>query len=182
MTQVWLIDEDNFFTGESIFVEEVKENMTTVPYLVGYVKGKLVDGQWIEGATEEEIEEIKRQEEENTVPPQPTLEDKISICLDEIEKLNDSQMEQDFIIDDLIFEVIPMLEDQISINSSQPVQLVSTISNKLKGDSAMAAYLAKKIMDGRDYEAVFKTYSYKQYQDEVDTILELEGKGDLIKR
>lgn len=55
MIQVWLLDENNFFIGESIFVEEVKEGMTTVPYLVGYVKGKLVNDEWVEGATEEEI-------------------------------------------------------------------------------------------------------------------------------
>lgn len=57
--QVWLLDEGNFFTGESTFVEEVTENMTTVPYTVGYVKGKLVNGEWVEGATEEEIEAFK---------------------------------------------------------------------------------------------------------------------------
>lgn len=100
-----------------------------------------------------------------------------------IEELQESQMGQDMIIDDLIFEVIPTLEVQINMNNTEPVQLASVFSNKLlkiQGGNGMAAYLAKKIMDGRDYEVVFRTYSYKQYQDEVDTILELEGRGDLI--
>lgn len=57
MTQVWLLDENKFFTGESKFVEEVEDNMTTEPLLVGYVKAKWTGREWIEGATEEEIKE-----------------------------------------------------------------------------------------------------------------------------
>ena len=57
MIQVWMLDKENYFTGESAFVEEVTKNMTTTPYNVGYIKGKLVDDEWVEGATEEEIQE-----------------------------------------------------------------------------------------------------------------------------
>ena len=57
MTQVWLLDENKFFTGESKFVEEVEDNMTTEPLLVGYVKAKWTGREWIEGASEEEIKE-----------------------------------------------------------------------------------------------------------------------------
>ena len=62
--------------------------------------------------------------------------------------------------------------------------MVSVLLNRLikQGGAGMAAYLAKKIIEGRDYRTVFRTNAYKQYQDEVDTILELEGRGDLIKR
>ena len=127
-------------------------------------------------ATSEEV-----YQEHLTPPKLPG--DKMEVLEGKVMALEESQVGQDFIIDDLIFEVIPMLEQQINVNNTQPVQLASVISNKLiKGESAMAAYLAKKIMDGRDYQAVFRTYSYKMYQDEVDTILELEGRGDLIKR
>ena len=117
------------------------------------------------------------------IKPKPPVPNEMEVLKVKVMALEESQTGQDCIIDDLIFEVIPMLEQQINVNNTQPIQLASVISNKLiKGESAMAAYLAKKIMDGRDYQAVFKTYSYKMYQDEVDTILELEGKGDLIKR
>lgn len=57
MTQVWLLDENKFFTGISKFVEEVEENMTTEPLLVGYVKAKFTGREWIEGATDEEIQQ-----------------------------------------------------------------------------------------------------------------------------
>ena len=57
MIQVWLLDENNYFTGESIFVEEVTEQMTTEPLLIGYVKAKWTGNEWVEGATEEELKE-----------------------------------------------------------------------------------------------------------------------------
>lgn len=44
----------------------------------------------------------------------------------------------------------------------------------------MAAYFAQSIMDGRDYNSIFKVSVYKRYQDATDAILELEGYGDLI--
>lgn len=56
MKQVWLLDKNNFFTGDSIFVKEVEESMTTIPLLVGYIKPKWTGNEWIEGATEEEIQ------------------------------------------------------------------------------------------------------------------------------
>lgn len=46
----------------------------------------------------------------------------------------------------------------------------------------MSAYLALKIIEGRDYATVFKTRLYKAYQDDVDTILTLEGHAHLIVR
>ena len=59
MIQIWKIDENNFFTGESYFVEEVKENHVTTPILVGYIKPFWTGLDWTEGATEEEIEQFK---------------------------------------------------------------------------------------------------------------------------
>lgn len=106
------------------------------------------------------------------IPPAPTLEE-------EVAQLKASQSLQDSIIDDLVFEVIPTLESQIAITQPVTQVLVKMVN---KGGIGMAAYLAQKIMDGKDYVRVFKTVSYKQYQDEVDTILELEGYGHLIKR
>lgn len=66
MTQVWLLDEDGFFTGVSKFVEEVETNMAIQPLLVGYVKPKWTGREWIEGATDEEIQEWK-----NSLPKMP---------------------------------------------------------------------------------------------------------------
>lgn len=57
MVQVWLLDKLGFFTGESVFVEKIEENMTTEPLLIGYVRAKWTGEEWVEGATEEEIKE-----------------------------------------------------------------------------------------------------------------------------
>lgn len=77
MIQVWLTDRQGFYQGESTFVEELLENMTTEPLLIGYVKPKLVGGLWIEGATEEEITEWK-QSQQIDICPEPTAEEKIA--------------------------------------------------------------------------------------------------------
>lgn len=77
MIQVWLIDENNFYTGKCDFVEEPKENEITKPYEVGYVKAKwdfeLQD--WIEGATAEEIQEWK--DNKIDICPTPTIEEQL---------------------------------------------------------------------------------------------------------
>lgn len=65
MIQVWKIDTNDFFTGESYLVNENADDYIesaleiTTPYLVGYVKGKWdwVNKRWIEGAIAEEIAE-----------------------------------------------------------------------------------------------------------------------------
>jgi len=45
----------------------------------------------------------------------------------------------------------------------------------------MAGYLAEKIMDGvQTYAKIFSISYYKKYQEDVDAILILEGKDDLI--
>lgn len=77
MIQVWLLDENNFFTGISNFVNEIGENMTTIPILVGYVKPKLVNDEWVEGATEKEIQEWQ---EANKIDicPEPTDKERIT--------------------------------------------------------------------------------------------------------
>ena len=47
----------------------------------------------------------------------------------------------------------------------------------------MAIYMAEKILLGQQsYEKVFSFSLYLRYQDEVDMILTLEGREDLIKR
>ena len=119
--------------------------------------------------------------EQKDLPPKPS---EMEIIKQKVFLLEESQQVQDLLIDDIVFEVIPTLESQIGSQSSTTV-LNNKLSslNKIKGDGqGMAGYLARKIIEGRDYATVFKTNSYKQYQDEVDTILELEGRGDLIKR
>lgn len=110
--------------------------------------------------------------------------DKTEILKEKVTALEESQVVQDFLIDDLVFEVIPTLEQQIDLGTSPAQDVTGVLSNRLinKGGDGMAGYLARKIIDGRDYATVFKTNAYKQYQDEVDTILELEGRSDLINR
>lgn len=44
----------------------------------------------------------------------------------------------------------------------------------------MAAYFARKIIEGHDYNFIFSVSVYKRYQDDTDVILELEGYGHLI--
>ena len=78
MMQVWKIDTNDFFTGESYLVNENADDYIestleiTTPYLVGYVKGKWdwVNKCWVEGATEEEVTEFNRRNS-------PTLSSKI---------------------------------------------------------------------------------------------------------
>ena len=57
MIQVWKIDDNSFFTGESIFIEE--ENLTSLDIIegfsIGYIKAKWTGKEWVEGATTEEI-------------------------------------------------------------------------------------------------------------------------------
>ena len=97
MIQVWKIDTNDFFTGESYFVNENAEDYIesaleiTTPYLVGYVKGKWdwVNKRWIEGATVEEIEEWQEQQQHNP-NPLPSIEERItnieSYLVDQVEK------------------------------------------------------------------------------------------------
>lgn len=115
-------------------------------------------------------------------PSQPT---ELELIKQELETLklqqasfDEIQTVQAMLIDDLVFEVIPSIEQQVQ----QGVEGV-TLNNMIsRGSEGMAGYLARKIIEGRDYRTVFKTNAYKQYQDEVDTILELEGHAHLIKR
>lgn len=56
--QAFIYDENGFFKT-SEFVDELGENMTTKPILIGRVKPKFDTklNEWIEGATNEEIKE-----------------------------------------------------------------------------------------------------------------------------
>ena len=73
--QVWML-KDNFYIGETKFVEEVTENMTDVPLLVGYIKPYFNGTKWVEGATEEEIKEYKQaQQIDNCSSKGKTLEE-----------------------------------------------------------------------------------------------------------
>lgn len=178
---VFQLDENNFYIGFIELTEENKNNLnyTKVSIIDGYCRPRFnhETQEWIEGATEEEI---KIWEEANKVE---SPVDGMEVLESKVKELEENQVGQDSIIDDLIFEIIPILEEQINMIQTNPLDLSNRFGNKIiKGDNAMAGYLARKIIEGRDYELVFKVYSYKQYQDEVDTILELEGRRDLIKR
>lgn len=78
MTQVWLIDENGFYTGVMDFVENPTESeIIILPN--GFYRPKWNGEKWIEGATQEEIDKIN----------------KIDICLDElkIKKIQESKLE-----------------------------------------------------------------------------------------
>lgn len=66
MIQVWKYDENKVFI-ESCMIEEIEENMTTVPLTIGYIKPKFNEEiqEWYEGATDEEVREWQ---EENQQP------------------------------------------------------------------------------------------------------------------
>ena len=87
MIQVWTYDENKVFV-ESIFVDEVTQNMTTIPFLVGYIKPTFNEEleEWFEGATEEEI---KAWEEENKPKPQePNEVEVLTARVDGLENIN----------------------------------------------------------------------------------------------
>ncbi len=72
MKQVWKID-NNFYTGDSYFVDEPSENEVTIPILVGYVKPIWNGVDWVEGATEQEIQEWENSQD--IVATEPTTDD-----------------------------------------------------------------------------------------------------------
>ncbi|WP_053983794.1 hypothetical protein [Niameybacter massiliensis] len=92
MQQIWIIDANGFYEDESRLVERQFDNhgnelplpvnvpYTTVPLTVGYVKPKLVDGSWEEGATPEEIQTWKEANKTNIAP------DKTEVRLTQIEE------------------------------------------------------------------------------------------------
>lgn len=72
MIQIWGIDENNIYTGVSEFISTEdfnKQTMATLPLLVGHVKSLFNGTEWIEGATDEEIEQW---ENENKIEPSPS--------------------------------------------------------------------------------------------------------------
>ena len=74
MIQVFIYDENGFYI-DSKFTEELGENMTVKPILIGRVKPKFDKeaDEWVEGATEEEIKEW----EANQPKPQPSETEKL---------------------------------------------------------------------------------------------------------
>lgn len=76
MIQVWKVDNEGYFTGESDFKEEKELNQFDIieEITVGYIKARWNGSKWIEGATEEEIRQFK---EEMSKPPEPTELEKL---------------------------------------------------------------------------------------------------------
>lgn len=175
--QVWKYDENKIFTRSRI-VDEVGQNMTTVPLLSFFVKPTFNEQtqEWFEGATKEEI---KQWEEENKpVPPEPT---ELDILKQEVETLKESQQVQDFLIDDIVFEVIPMLDNNSQVQSDLILNALNAFISHKKEYNGMSDYLAQKIIQGKDYTTVFKTRVYQFYQEDVNAKLEAQGMNALIK-
>lgn len=61
--QVFVYDSEGLYIG-SKFVDEIEENMTTIPILVGHIKPKFDTklNEWVEGATEKEITDWKNKQ------------------------------------------------------------------------------------------------------------------------
>ena len=76
MIQVWKIDNEGYFTGESDFKEERELNQfdITEEFNVGYIRPRWNGLKWIEGATEEEIRQF---EEDMSKPVEPTELEKL---------------------------------------------------------------------------------------------------------
>lgn len=87
MIQVWKIDNEGYFTGESDFKEEKELNQFDIieEITVGYIKARWNGSKWIEGATEEEI---KRFEEDMSKPPEPTEIDRLKEKIELLENEN----------------------------------------------------------------------------------------------
>lgn len=89
--QVWKIDEQGFYKDETKLLEQSYDadgkpiqldltGYTTIPLTIGYIKPKLVNSKWVEGATPEEI---KAWEEANQLIAEP---DKTEVRLSQIEE------------------------------------------------------------------------------------------------
>ncbi len=76
MYQVWVIDEQGFFTGESYIVRYPQSNHVTTPVPSGLIKPRWRSG-WIEGATEEEIQAWREQ----FLPPKDLTKEKTNLIL-----------------------------------------------------------------------------------------------------
>lgn len=100
MIQIWEVDENKFFTGESCFVEEVLENHVTEPLLVGYVKAFWNGEAWVEGATESEIEDWKNN--------QPTHEPEISEQDKRIGELEEELLTSNLYMTDMELKMIEL--------------------------------------------------------------------------
>lgn len=107
MIQVWLLDENDFFTGESKFVDKLCNNMTSEPLTVGYIKAKWTGTEWVEGATDEEIDEWNDSQPEPSIPPKSNeeLEQENKILKAQISALSSNQ---DF-LEECIAEMAMML-------------------------------------------------------------------------
>lgn len=88
MIQVWMIDKNRYFTGESKIIDEKdldESSMSTVPLTIGYIKPYLNKEEWEEGATQEEIDAWKL---ENTqVEEEKTTEEQIQSIQQQILQL-----------------------------------------------------------------------------------------------
>lgn len=110
MQKSYKIDADGFLIfGEDIFIndgEEIPEGYVSI-YLDtserGYFKPRFVNGEWVEGATQGEIDEI------TNVPTEPTLEEKF-VQLEHENKLlkaqNAALVEQTEFHEEVLTEII----------------------------------------------------------------------------
>lgn len=74
---VYCYNENGYFT-EVKTVENLEENQTRIPILIGYCKPRFINNSWVEGATQEEIE---KERIKNTIPKLTTAQDEINAQL-----------------------------------------------------------------------------------------------------
>jgi len=73
MMQIWKIDANNYFTGESYLTDNPTENEIAVPIIIGYLKPIWDGTKWAEASTEQEII-IWKEEQKNQPQPKTELE------------------------------------------------------------------------------------------------------------
>lgn len=72
--QVWLIDDKGYYMNVTKNVDKVGENMTDTPLMVGYIKPYFNGTEWVEGATEEEIQTWKDSQQIEICTPKTNQE------------------------------------------------------------------------------------------------------------
>ncbi len=84
MYQVWVIDEQGFFTGNSFIVRKILPCHVTTPVPSGLIKPKWQSG-WIEGATAEEIKAYR----DKWFPPKDLNVEKAKLIIESKKKLEE---------------------------------------------------------------------------------------------
>ncbi len=104
MIWVRIVDENGYYTGKMELVEEVIENMASKPMMIGYVRPRFIDGEWVEGATEKEIKEWEVANKID-ICPEPTTEEKLDKLIAEYNELKSRMINTEEVIMGIMMEI-----------------------------------------------------------------------------